>query len=257
MISEGRAPNWFEPLFTLAFCAARTKTMKVGTAVLIARYRDLFVLRKQAATLDQLDGGRFLVCFGLGMCQDELTALRPRLVQSHRGNVLEELIESLQLPLASGRLPVSYEGEGAASPEVRFYREPIQKPLPIYAPARTRATFGRICRLGLGLMTLAAAVPGGLEALKLQLEAHGRDVDIVAEGKIRIKRTREKAEAAYCQSLQGQARAQSGGAPARLSLRTTGSGLRTGSRTGSDRWRLRKSAISMRCIFQELHSTSG
>ena len=161
MISEGRAPNWFEPLFTLAFCAARTKTMKVGTAVLIARYRDLFVLRKQAATLDQLDGGRFLVCFGLGMCQDELTALRPRLVQSHRGNVLEELIESLQLPLASGRLPVSYEGEGAASPEVRFYREPIQKPLPIYAPARTRATFGRICRLGLGLMTSSGGGPRG------------------------------------------------------------------------------------------------
>ncbi|MEC3980189.1 LLM class flavin-dependent oxidoreductase [Amycolatopsis sp. H20-H5] len=47
----------FEPLITLAYTAATTKTIRLGTPVLILPLREPYALAKQVATLDRLSRG--------------------------------------------------------------------------------------------------------------------------------------------------------------------------------------------------------
>ncbi len=202
-------PNWYEPMVTLAFCAARTKTIKLGTGVLLAPLRDPVILAKEAATLDNFSNGRFLLGLGLGMCRDEYVAIKPRDRKARRGTLLEECIEALRLLLSPGNGKVQFSGEYTEFRDIRLDPKPIQNPFPIYVPGRTPEALERVAHHGLGIMVAAAAARERLEALKPVCEKHGRslaDIDLIAEGEIRLASTREKAVAAYTASRQGKFR---------------------------------------------------
>src|SRR5262249_25255798 len=98
-IPDSTAPNWYEPMITLAYCAARTQRIKLGTGVLLAPLRDPVILAKEVATLDRFSNGRTLLGLGLGMCRDEFVTVRPRLARAQRGDILNETIEALRLLL--------------------------------------------------------------------------------------------------------------------------------------------------------------
>lgn len=55
-----------EPLALLAAIAARTKKLKVGTAVLLPVLRNPVLLAHQAATIDQISEGRLILGVGIG-----------------------------------------------------------------------------------------------------------------------------------------------------------------------------------------------
>jgi alkanesulfonate monooxygenase SsuD/methylene tetrahydromethanopterin reductase-like flavin-dependent oxidoreductase (luciferase family) len=55
-----------DPLVHLAYLAALTTRMELGTAVIILPQRNPLVLAKQAASLDVLSGGRLLRGVGAG-----------------------------------------------------------------------------------------------------------------------------------------------------------------------------------------------
>lgn len=55
-----------DPLVHLAHVAAITRRMTLGTAVVILPQRNPVVLAKQAASLDVLSGGRFVLGVGAG-----------------------------------------------------------------------------------------------------------------------------------------------------------------------------------------------
>lgn len=63
---EDTKPTMFESLTTLAWVAAQTEKIKVGTAVLIAPLREPIVAAKQAANLDVLSNGRLILGVGPG-----------------------------------------------------------------------------------------------------------------------------------------------------------------------------------------------
>lgn len=85
---EGYLPSVF-PL--LAAIAARTSTIRLGSAVLLAPLHHPIRFAEDAAFVDQLSGGRLELGLGLGYRRDEFRALGvPR---RERGTRTEELIE--------------------------------------------------------------------------------------------------------------------------------------------------------------------
>jgi probable F420-dependent oxidoreductase len=64
-----------DPLVHLAHVAAVTSRMTLGTAVIILPQRNPLVLAKQAASLDVLSGGRFVLGIGAGWLAAEMAAV--------------------------------------------------------------------------------------------------------------------------------------------------------------------------------------
>src|SRR6266403_5288583 len=88
-------PNYYEPLITFAYVAARTTRVKVCTCILVLPMRHVVVAAKQAATLDQLTGGRLILGVGVGAYREEYEALFPD-VPVRRGVLVEEGIRALR-----------------------------------------------------------------------------------------------------------------------------------------------------------------
>ena len=63
-----------EQLTVLAFLAGQTKTIKLGTSVMIVPHRNPVVTAKALATLDVLSQGRVIVGVGVGWMQEEFEA---------------------------------------------------------------------------------------------------------------------------------------------------------------------------------------
>src|ERR1051326_8535151 len=65
----------FDPLSVMAFLAAHTQRVTLGTAVLVIPYRNPLVVAKQLATIDNLSGGRVVLGTGAGWAREEFDAL--------------------------------------------------------------------------------------------------------------------------------------------------------------------------------------
>ena len=81
--ARGRMPGSEEspipdPLVFLAFAAAHSERLRLGTAVLILPQRNPPVLAKEVATLDILSGGRVILGVGVGWLEEEFAALQTR-----------------------------------------------------------------------------------------------------------------------------------------------------------------------------------
>ena len=60
---------YYEPLTFLSYVAARTRTVRLGTSVLVLPYHNPVRLAKAAATLDVLCGGRLTLGVGVGLIE--------------------------------------------------------------------------------------------------------------------------------------------------------------------------------------------
>ncbi len=67
--------NFVDPLIALAAVAASTKTLKLGTGVNIVSQANPLLLAKQAASLDFVSGGRFMLGAGIGWLREEFDAM--------------------------------------------------------------------------------------------------------------------------------------------------------------------------------------
>jgi probable F420-dependent oxidoreductase len=207
-IPDATPPNWYEPMIALAYCAARTSRIKLGTGVLLAPLRDPVILAKEVATLDRFSGGRMLLGLGLGMCRDEFTTARPRMAKKSRGEIMDEAIEALRVLLdGAPGAKASFAGKHVEFGAISLDPRPVQNPMPIYVPGKVVDAFPRIAKFGLGMMVQATVVRERIEGLKPVLAEHGRDIaqiDVIAEGQLRLGSSREKAAHAYAASRQGK-----------------------------------------------------
>ena len=64
-----------DPLVWLAYVAAATETLLLGTGILILPQRNPAVVAKEAASLDRLSGGRLRLGIGVGWLEEEFDAL--------------------------------------------------------------------------------------------------------------------------------------------------------------------------------------
>ena len=164
-IPDTHPPSWYELLISLAYVAALTDRIKLGTGVILLPYRDPIILAKQVATLDQYSGGRVLLGLGLGG-REEFEAIRPRERKAHRGKIMDEGLEALSLLLSHDEGEVSFKGQYVEFQGVNLHPKPVQNPLPIYVPGRTPDALHRIARWGLGFLMRASDVRGRLDALR-------------------------------------------------------------------------------------------
>ena len=70
---------WFylrtwDQMVTLAYIAAATTTLRIGSGAMLLAQRDPIAMAKQIATLDQFSGGRYELALGLGWNREEAEA---------------------------------------------------------------------------------------------------------------------------------------------------------------------------------------
>jgi probable F420-dependent oxidoreductase len=95
-----------DPLVLLSAVAGATSRIRIATSVLVLPYYNPVVLANQAATLDVISGGRFILGVGTGWNPDEFNAVGVPLTE--RGARTDEHLDIMKA-LWNGR-PTDYEG---------------------------------------------------------------------------------------------------------------------------------------------------
>ena len=96
----------YDPIETLAYVAARTSRITLGTSVLDALFQSPVILARRLATLDQLSAGRLVVGIGQGWMEQEFEAAGVSM--KRRGPGFEEHL--LAMRAVWGPDPVSFHG---------------------------------------------------------------------------------------------------------------------------------------------------
>lgn len=144
----------YDPLETLAYVAAKTSTIKLGTSVVDALFQSPVVLAKRLATLDRLSGGRAMIGLGQGWMQQEFDATG--VSAKRRGAGFEEHLAAMRA--CWGPDPVRFEGRFYTIPESQIGPKPTG--LTVLAGAGAPAAIERAARLGLGLTVVVFAWDG-------------------------------------------------------------------------------------------------
>lgn len=190
-------PNYYEPLVTFTWVAARTTRLTVGTCILVLPMRHLVVAAKQVATLDQLSGGRVILGVGTGAYREEYEALFPDARDAHRGTIVDEGMQALRRLFTQRR--VTMRGRHVRFEDVECFPKPVQDPLPIYAGGNHPEVRRRAGELGEGWLPAVLSpeeIRTGVADVHRAAEKAGRDpsrIDIAPQLVVSIGRTHEEA----------------------------------------------------------------
>ncbi len=136
-----------DPAVTLAFVAAHTKSIRLGTGIIILPQRNPVVLAKELASLDVLSDGRLIFGIGIGYLKPEFEAIGAPFY--YKGPRTEEFLAAM-LALWTMEKP-AYHGRFVSFGGVNAMPRPAQKPHPeIVFGGRTPDAFSRAARLAKG-----------------------------------------------------------------------------------------------------------
>ncbi|MBI4457227.1 MAG: LLM class flavin-dependent oxidoreductase [Acidobacteria bacterium] len=99
--------SWLDPLVVLGGAAAVTKTIPIGTHILVVPIRHPVLLAKELATIDSISGGRLFLGVGPGWNEPEFTSMG--IAMRERGRRTDEILDALRLLLTQDN--VSFHGE--------------------------------------------------------------------------------------------------------------------------------------------------
>lgn len=176
-IAVPAATDWIDPLIGLSFAAAATSTIDLATGVLLLPEHNPVLVAKQAATLDQLSGGRLRLGVGVGWCREEFDTLG---VPFERRAVRTAEYVTAMRRLWSEDI-ASFAGEFVGFDQVRLNPKPSRdRRIPIIVGGNTDAALRRVVAWGDGwygfnLPDVAAAADRVAVIRRLCAES-GRDV---------------------------------------------------------------------------------
>lgn len=169
-----------EQFTTLAFLAARTERIRLGTGISIVPIRNPLLTAKEAGSLDWLTGGRFDFGAGLGWSEDEYEAMGvPWRGRGRRSSDYLRLISKVW-----NEPETSYESEFYRVSRARMNPRPTERPdvyggrIPIYVGGDNPAAFRRVAEFGHGWYAFALTpdeVAERLAFLEPLLKEQGRD----------------------------------------------------------------------------------
>ena len=125
LVPKGRPERYeriFDALAVLAYLAARTKRVKLITSVVVLLMRNPFALAKQAATIDQLSGGRLILGLGAGWNEQEFANMHMEF--RNRGRRFDEALRLFRHLFSGSREP--FEGAYFG------YQDGVFDPLPVH-----------------------------------------------------------------------------------------------------------------------------
>lgn len=192
----GRIPS-LEPVELLAWAAALTERLRLGSAVLLTALRDPIHLAKSLATLDHLCGGRLIVGVGLGGSTNTYPAFG--LTPERRAARFAEGLRVIKKLWTEPR--VTFAGDFFRLQDVAMEPKPVQRPHPpLWFGAHHPNALRRAVELGDGFMgagSIATAVfADEVKILRDLLASAGRDPSAFPVGKrvyIAVDRDRDRA----------------------------------------------------------------
>lgn len=193
----GRSPNYYEPLIILSFIAAKTRTINIGTGVIVLPNRNIPVLAKQVSTLDDVSDGRLILGVGLGAYKEEFEAVNPLINTKKRSIILEESIEALNELFTQPS--ASYDGKFIKFKNIELYPKPKQNPFPLYLGGNSPKSLKRTAKHGRGWlpgMLTPVEIALMLDDLKDYCVEYGRnfnEIDIAPQLTACVAKTREEA----------------------------------------------------------------
>ena len=165
----------YEPIETLAYVAARTERIKLGTSVIDAPFHVPVVLARRLATLDRLSGGRVIAGLGQGWMEQEF--ITANVSPKRRGAGVEEFIAAMRA--AWGPNPVHFEGRFYRIPLSEINPKPVQQGgIPILLGVFAPAAIERAARVADGFNPIAItfeALQGMVTGFRAAAQAAGRD----------------------------------------------------------------------------------
>jgi probable F420-dependent oxidoreductase len=163
-----------DPLDTLAYVAAVSSRVKLGTCVVVAPLHSPAVLAKRVSTIDNLSGGRMLLGLGIGWQREEYEAVGAPFRQ--RGARLEECMGAMRALWTQS--PATFEGEHFAFRRVYSTPQPARGAVPIVLGGNSDAALDRAARIGDGWFPFTIG-PDEFAAKAARVReiaaAHGRD----------------------------------------------------------------------------------
>jgi probable F420-dependent oxidoreductase len=169
-----------DPLIWLTYVAAATKTVRLGTNVLILPEHQPVVLAKAAATLDHLSKGRLLLGIGVGELPEEYEACGMDF--TNRGKRMDEYIEACNLLWRED--VATYHGEYVNFDQMECRPRPVERHIPIHIGGNSKAAFRRAGTYGDGYFPfifhsedLHEALPRAINQAKESARLAGRDPD--------------------------------------------------------------------------------
>jgi F420-dependent oxidoreductase-like protein len=177
----GRAwDDFLESWTTLAYLAARTSRVRLGTLVTGITYRNVAHLGKIVATLDVLSGGRAVCGLGLAWFAAEHKAYGwdfPPVAK--RYDLLEDALRLL--PLMWGKGSPAFTGKVLSVPEALCYPRPVQDRIPLLVGGggerRTLRLAARYADAA-NVFGDVAAVRHKASVLRTHCQAAGREVSL-------------------------------------------------------------------------------
>ena len=163
-----------DPFTTLAYAAACTSKIRLGTGICLVPEHNPLVLAKTVATVDRLSGGRFIFGVGVGWLAEEFQALG--ISFDRRAQRTREYIDVMR-KLWTQRSS-SHQGEFVNFTNVLSYPKPTgDKGVPVWFGGESGPALRRVAEYGdgwIGFNLLPDQASAKIRRIEELLRAHGR-----------------------------------------------------------------------------------
>ena len=151
-----------DPAIALAFIAAHTKKVKLGTGIIILPQRNPLVLAKELASVDVVSNGRLIFGLGIGYLKAEFDALGASFEQ--KGPRSMDYVQAMKAVWTQEK--PTYAGQFVSFKDIQARPQPIQKPHPpIVIGGHTKEAFRRAVQYGNGWYGFALDVEATAKCL--------------------------------------------------------------------------------------------
>jgi probable F420-dependent oxidoreductase len=173
-LPSGEGTVFPDPLIWLAYVAAGTSTLRLGTGILIVPQRNPLVLAKELATLDSLSGGRMILGAGIGWLEEEFEALGVPF--AGRATRMEEAIAAMRALWSEEE--ASFDGTTTSFAHCFLRPQPAGGSIPVHIGGHSQAAARRAGRIGDGFFPLGVSpeeLPALMAIIRSSAEEAGRD----------------------------------------------------------------------------------